>query len=147
MSALIELPAGAWRRFWAKVDAGGDCWDWTAGGIPNGYGMFRAWPDRNQVLVHRLVWEMLVGPIPAGFEIDHLCRNRRCVNPDHLEPVAQRENLMRSGAWSAVNARKIACAQGHPYTAENTRIYRGRRHCRACDRARPPRRRAVGRAA
>lgn len=137
--AATLMPESAWPRFWAKVDATGDCWEWAAARFPRGYGQFRVWPSDNHSLAHRVVWEMLVGPIPEGFEIDHRCLNVGCVNPDHLEPVPQLVDLMRSGAWSAVNARKKKCVKGHIYNAENTRMYRGRRQCRACDRARPRR--------
>jgi hypothetical protein len=134
------MPESAWGRFWAKVDASGDCWEWTAHRFSNGYGQFRVGGrGENHRGAHRVVWEMLIGPIPDGWEVDHWCKNRGCVNPDHLEPVPQRVNLMRSGAWSAVNARKTHCPKDHPYTEANTRWDHGRRHCRACDRARPRR--------
>ena len=108
----MPMPESAWGRFWAKVDVSGDCWEWTAACFGNGYGQFRVWPNENHRGAHCVVWEMLVGPIPEGFEIDHRCKNRACVNPDHLEPVPQIVNLMRSEAWSAVNARKTRCPKG-----------------------------------
>jgi hypothetical protein len=128
-----------WNRFWEKVDASGDCWEWTAYQMPSGYGMFRPGGSRNQQMAHRFSWELLVGPIPDGYEVDHRCKNRGCVNPDHLQPVPPKVNLMRSEAWSARNARKTRCPAGHAYDKANTRWYRGKRHCRACDRARPRR--------
>jgi len=80
-------------RFWSYVDASGPCWEWTGATFREGYGMFQV--DGAPVLTHRYVWELLVGPIPEGLEIDHLCRVRHCVNPDHLEPVTSAENSRR----------------------------------------------------
>lgn len=87
---------------------------------------------------YRAVYEALVAPVPSGLELDHLCRDRRCVNPDHLEPVTHRENLLRSPlALAAINARKTHCIRGHEFTPENTlwRYPAGRqprRECRTC---------------
>ena len=83
-----------WDRFWARVDVG-LCWEWT-GSNDRGYGMFRL--DGRTVRAHRWAWETLVGPIPRGLHLDHLCRNPPCVNPDHLEPVTQPENIRRGHA-------------------------------------------------
>jgi hypothetical protein len=130
-----------WDRFWPKVDAEGDCWQWT-GGVSNGYGMVRPGGDANQRGAHIVVWELLIGPVPDGYQVDHRCKNTLCVNPDHLEPVPPLINLMRSAAWSARNAAATECPKGHGYTTENTRIYRGRRHCRECDRIRLRQRRS-----
>lgn len=108
------------------------CVEWTAGLFRNGYGQVR--DGKRKRLAHRVVYEMLVGDIPEGLELDHLCRNRACVSPAHLEPVTKRENILRSECPSAVHARKTHCPSGHEYTQENTRMYRGSRHCRACMR-------------
>ena len=83
---------------------------------------------------HRYAYEQVRGPIPAGLELDHLCRNPSCCNPDHLEPVTPRENKLRGTSPTAENARRTHCRRGHPFTQRNT--YRrpdGRRYCRACD--------------
>jgi hypothetical protein len=97
---------------------------------------------------HRVAYELTKGPIPTGFEIDHLCRNTLCVNPDHLEAVTPRVNLMRSTAPASLNAKKTHCVHGHLFDAENTyfsRDFHGgtRRTCRACGRAKAARERAA----
>lgn len=109
-------------RFFTRVRQAGDCWEWHKID-PNGYGtLFQ------RTLPHRWAYQYLRADIPDGLELDHLCRNRRCVNPWHLEPVTRRVNAMR-GVGS-----KQACVNGHPYSEENT--YRapgtGKRHCRIC---------------
>jgi hypothetical protein len=96
---------------------------------------------------HRWSYEALVGPIPPGLEIDHLCRVRNCVNPSHLEPVTKAVNILRGESMSARHARQTHCKSGHPFDAENTRMTTdGQRRCRTCDRqygiARRQRRRA-----
>lgn len=128
-------------RFFAKVDVG-DCWLWTASGNGRGYGKFHV--DGTLRYAHRWVYEQLVGPVPAGLELDHLCRVPACVNPDHLEPVTHAEN-MRRGA--PTGRRKTHCPQGHPYAGAHLYVTPdGRRDCRTCRRACDTRRRA-GRAA
>jgi hypothetical protein len=89
-------------------------------------------------LAHRYAYEQLIGPIPEGLSLDHLCRNPRCVNPAHLEPVTHRENVVRGIGVPAVNARKTHCKRGHPFSEANTRVRlkKGRpgRECRTCIR-------------
>ncbi len=130
-------------RFWSKVDASGDCWEWTACTNDGGYGIYTepdpVRPGRRNVRAHRWVWEALVGPIPRGLVIDHLCRVRHCVNPDHMEIVTRGENVLRGATVSAANAAKTECPQGHPYAGENLMIDKCptssnglMRRCRTC---------------
>jgi hypothetical protein len=124
------------ERFWAKVQPTGFCWEWTAGLNERGYGQFRIGPVKRKA--HRVAYELLVSSIPDGLELDHLCRVRSCVNPDHLEPVTRAENNRRSFATiqaaAAIRAR-THCVNGHPFDAANTAITKaGHRRCRACER-------------
>lgn len=129
------------------VPAQGGCIVWT-GSTLSGYGQIRDAGVHKQA--HRVVYEALVGPIPEGLELDHLCHSRnkdcrevdecphrRCVNPAHLEPVTRQENNRRSTSFSALNMAKTHCSMGHEYTTENTYYPpSGRRACRQCRRAR-----------
>lgn len=122
------------ERFWSKVDKTAGCWVWTAGRVGGGYGTFTV--DRRAQVAHRFAYELLVGPVPDGLQLDHLCRNRQCVNPAHLEPVTARTNLLRGEGVAAKNARKTHCNRGHAYTAETTYVYKdtGHRLCKVCQR-------------
>jgi hypothetical protein len=109
------------------------CWTWL-GNTKNGYGCILT-PDGRQRKAHRVIYELLVGPVPADKVMDHLCRNKLCVNPAHLEVVTNKENVLRGIGRSAVNSRKTHCINGHKFTTENTRLdSRGKRVCRACFR-------------
>jgi hypothetical protein len=113
------------------------CWQWQGNLSDRGYGLLTA--DRRAWRAHRFAYEVFVGPIPEGLTIDHLCRNRACVNPAHLEPVTHRTNVLRSASSiTGANIRKTHCPQGHPYDDENTYVVpstRGRM-CIICIRAR-----------
>ena len=112
------------------------CWVWMASSSDDGYGQF--WSEEKMVRAHRYAYERWVGPIPEGLTIDHLCRVRHCVNPDHLEAVTNRENILRGETIAAAYAARTHCLQGHPYDEENTYVppRGGRRECRTCRRAR-----------
>lgn len=122
------------ERFWAKVDAMGVCWEWTAFKNHDGYGQFRI--DGRMKGSHRVAWEFLVGPISEGNQIDHRCRNRACCNPDHLEEVTQHENVLRGRAAIKGLNLKTHCKRGHEYNDENTYkyVWRGNpvRYCMRC---------------
>jgi hypothetical protein len=120
-------PAMRFLSFIKKTDA---CWNWIGALKENGYGAFGV--NAKSGYAHRFSYEHFHGPIPKGLTIDHLCKNRRCVNPDHLEAVTQRENNLRSDSLSAQCARKTHCPKGHPYDSVNTYKCRGRRQCRIC---------------
>lgn len=127
------------ERFHAKfkVNAESGCWEWTAALTTKGYGMIGSGvPECRLLAAHRVAYEIYVGPIASGLQVDHLCRVRRCVNPDHLEPVSAQENVRRGLGPAGINAAKTHCPQGHEYTEENT--YRNpstnRRMCRVCIR-------------
>lgn len=133
------------ERFWAKVDRGGSpfgCWTWTAGTASNGYGSIRI--DGRGALAHRVAYELLVGPIPDGLHLDHLCMSKLCVNPAHLEPVTLQENHRR---WIATLTH---CPRGHEYTEANTRVQvtgtTTKRQCRTCGNERQRERRQEARA-
>ena len=131
----------AWKRFEPKVDFDGPipeirpdlgaCWLWTAGVSVYGYGDF--WNGSKRVRAHRFAYEHLIGPIPDGLDLDHLCRTRSCVNPGHLEAVTHRVNVLRGEGPTARHARKTHCNQGHPFDSVNTYIEPpGFRRCRTC---------------
>lgn len=121
------------ERFWPKVRKAGpaDCWEWTAAKCINGYGQIRSDADRWPMLkAHRAAYEMLIGQIPDGLVIDHLCKNKSCVNPAHMEPVTNEENARRAMPL------KDFCVNGHPYSGKNIgKNGSNLRCCRACKRA------------
>jgi hypothetical protein len=124
------------ERFWEKVDKTETCWLWL-GAIDkkSGYGVFNVQGGRTKK-VHRLAYELMIGAPPQGMSLDHLCRVRHCVNPEHLEPVTQRENVMRGEGFSAVNAIKTHCPSGHAYAEHGALTTQGYRRCNACARER-----------
>ena len=116
------------QLFWNTVDADGDCWEWRGFRLKAGYGRFAF--SSKKVLAHRMSWQLLVGPIPPGLTIDHLCQNHPCVNPDHLEPVTIQENIARH---KGRNGLKTHCPHGHSYSFANTYYDKlGKRYCRIC---------------
>jgi hypothetical protein len=135
MSAAAPRP-GEMHRIMEKIErsAATGCWLWTASCRQNGYGQvyFRG----TMTEAHRAVWTLHRGSVPIGMQLDHLCRVRSCVNPDHLEVVTGRENTYRSLAPSAMNKRKTQCVNGHAFDDTNTWISGGKRYCRECRRRR-----------
>lgn len=126
------------NRFFKKVKFPSDwsgCWNWTAARHPRGYGHFFVYGK--VVNAHRVAWWIFIGDIPEGKELDHLCKNRSCVNPLHLEPVTHAENVAR-GDVALFNNSKTHCPQGHEYNEANTNYNKkiNRRTCRVCNRDR-----------
>lgn len=126
-------------RFWVKVnkDGPGGCWLWTAGTGQNGYGRFR-FLGRN-VYAHRFSFALAGGELDTALELDHLCRVRNCVNPEHIEQVTGRTNTLRGDTIVADNASRTHCPAGHVLEGDNlvpTAIARGRRACLTCNRER-----------
>jgi len=133
------------ERFWKKVDKNGPvilhdlgpCWIWTGGKDYHGYGKFSIGSWLNQrgkdIPAHRFAYEHMVGPIPEGAELDHLCRNHSCVNPAHLEPVTHETNMQKGLAGKVNNPQtaKTHCPRGHLYDYVNKQ---GKRECRICHR-------------
>lgn len=128
-------PRPVLERFWEKVEKTPTCWIWKGGKMIDGYGYF--WDGSTMVLAHRLSYEISNGLIPNGLTLDHLCRNRACVNPSHLEPVSLGENVLRGIGLTAQNARQTHCKRGHPLISENissSRLKRRQRECLLCRR-------------
>lgn len=122
-------------RFEAKVTRSAGCWQWGGWINEDGYGEIES--QGRTLLAHRVAYELMVGPIPTGLVIDHLCRNRSCVNPAHMEPVTKGVNNLRGVGAPAVHAVKTHCVNGHEFTPENTYIRPGTDHrdCRTCRKA------------
>lgn len=128
------------ERFWAKVDKSTDCWLWRGARTKRaegmGYGQFRR-QGGAQWTAHRVAWDLVGREIPDGLVLDHLCRVRLCVNPDHLEAVTPYENFCRGEAVSARSLRQTHCKRGHPLSGNNVRVESsGRRRCLTCKRGR-----------
>jgi hypothetical protein len=125
------------QRFWDKVDKTDKCWFWSAA-TSHGYGLF--WNGERLVKAHNFAYSLTGNIITEGLELDHLCRNRSCVNPAHLEPVTRKENMRRGLLLKSQHDRRwklTHCPHGHAYTAKNTYVTKiGKRMCRICSRAR-----------
>jgi hypothetical protein len=121
------------RREYVRVEDS-SCWTWTGSIARNGYSKARI--NNRHVSGHRAFYEHYVGPIGPMLTLDHVCRNKRCVNPAHLEAVTSRENTMRAeNSLARINADKTWCDSGHPLEGENLYVTPdGRRQCRTCRR-------------
>jgi hypothetical protein len=138
---MCKLDDKAWQRFLKKVakPRGEDgCWAWSAYIDPQGYGRFAVSVEGKKPKIdraHRVAYRQLIGPIPDGLDLDHLCRNRWCCNPYHIEAVPHRVNVARGDAGT-IEKMRTHCPQGHEYTEENTfREKDGRRRCKICKTA------------
>lgn len=121
--------------FWSSVDKSGECWLWTGPLTRQGYGKFGQHSQR----AHRFAWCEVNGT--TSLPLDHLCMEKRCVRPDHLEPVTQAENVRRASVHYGIRSAKTHCPRGHEYSPENTAHRGGKRHCRSCNRERAARNR------
>jgi hypothetical protein len=123
------------ERFLSKFDyVKVGCWNWTGAVTSAGYGNF--WDGNKYVGAHRFGYLLWKGDIEHGNHLDHLCRNRLCINPSHLEVVSCRTNVLRWKSFSAKYSKQTSCLNGHDFTEANTRRYRGRRYCNQCSRDR-----------
>lgn len=125
------------RRFWLQVEETKTCWLWIGAKNKLGYGQFtvsNSPPIYIKELAHRFAWQLTKGRIPEGLVLDHHCKVPACVNPLHLEPVTQKENILRGQSLTAINARKTVCKRGHVFDDTNTYHYKNRssRACRKC---------------
>lgn len=140
MGAPSRIPVE--QRFWSKVDRTGGpnaCWRWTDASSDTDYARFHIRRENGRNFsdgAHRFAYRLVMGDIPEGYQIDHLCRNPICVNPLHLEPVPHRENVVRGISFAAGNNRKTHCVRGHEFNDENTFLKKGARICRTCHRLR-----------
>lgn len=139
---MPSQPGNVVERIWRLTDRSGPCWLWLGQKDRLGYARIQMPTGKRggkSCLAHCVSYELFVGPIPEGLELDHVkdrgCTSRACVNPAHLEPVMHRENSLRGESFSALNARKTRCPQGHPYDDRNTVVINGARRCRICRRA------------
>lgn len=125
---MTELP----QRFLTKIEVSDGCWLWTAYTNKDGYACTK-WQGKS-ALTHRVIYELAFGPVPEGLTLDHLCRRRNCVNPNHLEAVKHSVNLARGDGFDVGNAQRSRthCPSGHPYDEANTYLHRGKRSCKAC---------------
>ena len=120
------------ERFWEKVLKTETCWLWTSANIGGKYKYGHFTVNYKQVYAHRLSYELLVGQIPPNMTIDHLCNNKLCVNPEHMEVVTLQENIRRRDPFNRKYTKKTHCKRGHEFNEENTYYYKNSRNCRKC---------------
>jgi hypothetical protein len=130
------------ESFWSKVslESNTGCWVWNASTTVTGYGNYWDRKLKKLQLAHRYAYRVLVGTIPEGMTVDHLCKTRRCVNPEHFEIVSRGENTIRGGGThkaAKLRSQKQRCKHGHPFDEDNTYVNpQGKRECRTCNRHR-----------
>lgn len=125
------IPIELFNKLDGKFIVSNDCWLWLGNINSNGYGVIGY--QKKDYLAHRVMFASILGQIPARLTLDHLCRVRNCVNPEHLEPVSHKENCLRGDGPTARNARKTHCKYGHPFSGANLLKYRAHeRKCRTC---------------
>ena len=134
MIDTIDLTLKNLKNFFNKIEETKTCWIWKAYKDKDGYGKLTVYSKERkgpyQLSAHRISYELFVGSIPQGLQIDHLCRNTSCVNPNHLELVTINENLLRSPITLAtINTNKTSCPKGHPYSHKNIN---GHKVCKIC---------------
>lgn len=141
MPDSYPISLAAQQRFWQHVGTDtydpDECWPWKGRLQKDGYGRFNI--GKTPRFAHRIAWLLLRGAIPTGLQLDHLCRNRCCCNPCHLEPVTQKENILRGNGFAAKNARKTHCPRGHELSGANLYPWPtrpGTRLCYICEKQR-----------
>ena len=127
------MSCGLFTKLWNKIKLDGECWIWQEGLDKDGYPNYIRFGGK-RYRPHRLVYELYIGELDLNLTIDHLCRNKICIRPEHLEQVSAKVNGLRGNTYQGINSRKIHCTQGHPYDKKNT-YYRsddGSRVCKIC---------------
>ena len=120
------------QKFLSKIKiTSSGCWEWGKPNHNKGYGVLCY--KYKRMYIHRFIYDYFYGNLKPNLQIDHLCRNRLCVNPKHLEQVTHKTNTLRGFSFSAINSRKTHCPKGHPYSGDNLCFdYRGTRRCKKC---------------
>ena len=144
-SPLMGRPRTHWKLRWTRFESEAregrsdyECWPWQGARNLHGYGQFvwrgpqDDWPKKKQENASRVAWQIVNGEPDPEKHIDHICRNRACINPRHLRELSRRENYLAGVGPSAENARKTHCKRGHELSGENVFLKDGRRHCRRC---------------
>lgn len=133
--SLTTMRKATAKTFWTRVIETDGCWEWVGSHFQSS-GYARVKFHGRDTCAHIIAWELTNGPVPRGLELDHLCRNRGCVRPSHLEPVTHRENEIRGQTVIRANAIKTECLRGHPLAGANLMMRGPRRQCRLCHNAR-----------